>query len=114
MTGMMFMVCLLAVIFLAVNVFLMLPIYSLAKHFIQSVWKAFSLRGNAMETSENQFVARFVFIETLSAESIAKTGYGIYVLLTPMEIEQLYAAYQNLGAPIKDYARSCVKQALGR
>jgi len=66
-----------------------------------------------MKTTENKFVARFMFIETLSAESIAKTGYGIYVLLTPVEIEELYMAYQNLSAPIKDYARQCVKKALG-
>lgn len=66
-----------------------------------------------MENIENKFVARFVFIETLSAESIAKTGCGIYVFLTPLEIEELYMAYQNLSAPIKDYARQCVKKALG-
>jgi hypothetical protein len=65
-----------------------------------------------MKTTENKFVARFVFIETLSAESIAKTGCGIYVFLTPVEIEELYVAYQNLSSPIKDYARQCVKTAL--
>lgn len=63
--------------------------------------------------NENQYVARFVFIETLSAESIARTGYGIYVYLSPLEIEQLYGQYQHLGAPIRDYARQCVKNALG-
>ena len=66
-----------------------------------------------MKTTENKLVARFVFIETLSAESIAKTGYGIYVLLTPVEIEELYMAFQNLNSPVKDYARQCVKKALG-
>jgi len=67
-----------------------------------------------MKINENKFVARFVFIETLSAESISRTGYGIYVLLTPVEIEELYIAYQNLSSPIKDYARQCVKKALGQ
>ena len=66
-----------------------------------------------MKTIENNFVARFVFIETLSAESIAKTGFGIYVLLSPVEIEELYMAYQNLSSTMKDYARQCVKKALG-
>lgn len=67
-----------------------------------------------MNTNENQYVARIIFIETLSAESISRTGYGIYVYLTPMDIDQLYGQYQTLGAPIKDYARQCVMKALAK
>jgi hypothetical protein len=66
-----------------------------------------------MKTNENQFVARIVFIETLSAESIARTGYGIYVFLSAFEIEELYGHYQIVGAPVRDYARQCVKTAVG-
>lgn len=65
-----------------------------------------------METNNSQYVARLIFIETLSAESISKTGCGIYVFLTPLEIEQLYGQYQNMEAPIREYARQCVKSAI--
>jgi hypothetical protein len=66
-----------------------------------------------METFfETQYIAKFAFIETLSAESIAMTGHGIYVYLTPIDIEQLFGHYQDLGIPTKDFARQCVKNAL--
>ncbi len=67
-----------------------------------------------MKTNTNQFVARIVFIETLSAESIAKTGYGIYVYLSPVEIENLYGHYQSLGSPVRDFARQCVRAVLDK
>ena len=64
--------------------------------------------------NEKKYVARFAFIETLSAESIAMTGHGIYVYMSPFDIEQLFDHYQNLGMPIRDFARQCVKNVLGR
>lgn len=67
-----------------------------------------------MKTIMNQYDARFAFIDSLSAESIAISGRGIYVYMSPLEIEQLYGHFQDIGGTVRDFARQCVRAALGR
>ena len=68
-----------------------------------------------MEASNNiqeLHIIRLAFFETLSGEFIAMTGYGIYVYLTPVDIDQLFNHYLNHGTPIRKFARQCVKDTL--
>lgn len=58
-------------------------------------------------------IERFAFIETLSREFIAKTGCGIYVYLSPLDIDELFNHYLNLGMPMRVFARQCIKNILG-
>lgn len=58
-------------------------------------------------------LSRFTFIETLSGEFVAMTGYGVYVYLNPVDIDQLFNRYLAHGMPIRDFARQCVKNVLG-
>lgn len=67
---------------------------------------------NAMENSNEineMYVERFAFIETLSREFVAMTGCGVYVFLNPMDLDQLFDKYQNLGLSIRVFARQCVR-----
>lgn len=57
-------------------------------------------------------VVRLAFFEILSGEFIAITGYGIYVYLTPVDIDQLFQHFLNNDTPIRKYARQCVKDTL--
>ena len=41
-------------------------------------------------------VKRFAFIEALSNEFVAMTGYGVYVYLDPIDVERLFMNYQKL------------------
>jgi hypothetical protein len=69
----------------------------------------------AMETFHNiqeLHIIRFTFLETLSGEFIAMTGYGIYVYLTPVDIDQLFNHFLNHDTPIRKFARQCVKDTL--
>lgn len=68
-----------------------------------------------METfhsSEKLHIIRFTFLETLSGEFIAMTGYGIYVYLTPVDIDQLFNDFLHRDTPIRKFARQCVKDTL--
>jgi len=68
-----------------------------------------------METfneAQELHIIRFTFFETLSGEFIAMTGYGVYVYLTPVDIDQLFNHYLNHSVPIRRFARQCVKDTL--
>nr|WP_305907309.1 hypothetical protein [Methylomarinum sp. Ch1-1]MDP4520050.1 hypothetical protein [Methylomarinum sp. Ch1-1] len=43
--------------------------------------------------------ARTAFIETLSDEFIATTGYGVYAYLNPLDINRLFRQYLQHGTP---------------
>ncbi len=58
------------------------------------------------------YVIRLTFFETLSGEFISMTGYGIYVYLTPVDIDQLFNHFISLNMPIRKFARQCVKNTL--
>lgn len=58
------------------------------------------------------YVIRLTFFETLSGEFISMTGYGIYVYLTPVDIDELFNHFISLNTPIRKFARQCVKDAL--
>lgn len=53
-----------------------------------------------------------IFIETLSDEFTARTGFGVYAHITPVDVGQAYQQYQQRNAPMRlfarDYVRSCV------
>jgi len=59
------------------------------------------------------YVKRFAFIETLSSEFVAMTGYGVYVYLNPIDIDRLFNKYQHLSVPVRAFARQCVQNVLG-
>lgn len=53
-----------------------------------------------------------IFIEILSDEFTAKTGFGVYAHITPTDVGQAYREYQQRNAPmrlfVRDYVRSYV------
>ncbi|MGZ5051176.1 MAG: hypothetical protein ACXWF8_00280 [Methylobacter sp.] len=50
-----------------------------------------------------------VFIEILSDEFTAKTGFGIYAHISPTDAAQAYRQYQQRNAPIRLFAREYVR-----
>lgn len=56
---------------------------------------------------------RTIFIETLSYQFIAVTGCGVYVFLTPVDVNGLFNQFLNGDMPIKAFVRQSVKNALG-
>jgi len=50
-----------------------------------------------------------VFIEILSDEFTAKTGFGVYAHITPVDVDQAYRQYQLRNAPMRLFAREYVK-----
>lgn len=61
-----------------------------------------------------EIIDQFSFHERLSAQFVAVTGYGVFVYLNPLDVEQLYRRYLNHPTPIKDFLRQCVRNVLGR
>ena len=55
---------------------------------------------------------RFSFIQILSEQFVAMTGYGVYVYLSPDDVETLFNRYQNENSPIRIFVRCCVKSTL--
>ncbi|MDO9142283.1 MAG: hypothetical protein Q7U38_18350 [Methylobacter sp.] len=53
-----------------------------------------------------------VFVEILSDEFTARTGFGVYAHITPVDVDQAYQAYQQRNASmrlfVRDYVRSYV------
>ena len=56
--------------------------------------------------------SRFAFIETLSSAFLSRTGFGVYVFLNPVDVDQLFDAYCGGNMPILAFAKQCVKKAL--
>lgn len=68
-----------------------------------------------MDTStdcDKLYLQRLAFIERLSCEYIALTGYGVYVHLSPVDVDRLFYLYLSLGIPIKTFVRQRVTNAL--
>ena len=59
-------------------------------------------------------IARVIFFEMLSGEFIAMTGYGVYVYLSPVDIDHLFNKFleHSVLMPVKTYTRQCVKNAV--
>ena len=55
---------------------------------------------------------RSAFIETLSAEFTAQTGVGVYVYLSPIDINQLFKQYMEHRESIRVFTKKCVRQVL--
>ncbi len=50
-----------------------------------------------------------IFIETLSDEFTARTGFGVYAHITPVDVDQAYQEYQQRNAPMRLFARDYVR-----
>jgi hypothetical protein len=48
------------------------------------------------------------FLETLSGEFIARSGYGAYVYLNPFDIHQMFKEYLNHPTPVREFVKQCV------
>lgn len=57
-------------------------------------------------------VVHAAFLDALSGEFIARTGYGAYVYLNPLDIHQLFKDYLDHRMPIRDYVKQSVKGVL--
>jgi hypothetical protein len=51
-----------------------------------------------------------VFIEILSDEFTAKTGFGVYAHITPVDVDQAYQQYQLRNAPMRLFVREYVRR----
>ncbi len=63
----------------------------------------------ALNESTDLGTARSAFIETLSDEFIATTGYGVYAYLNPLDINQLFRQYLKHGTSLREFARGYVR-----
>jgi hypothetical protein len=50
-----------------------------------------------------------VFIEILSDEFTARTGFGVYAHITPVDVDQAYRQYQQRNAPMRLFVRDYVR-----
>ncbi|TAK64951.1 hypothetical protein [Methylobacter sp.] len=50
-----------------------------------------------------------IFIEILSDEFTAKTGFGVYAHITPLDVDQAYQQYRLRNAPMRLFARDYVR-----
>lgn len=51
-----------------------------------------------------------LFIEILSDEFTAKTGFGAYAHITPMDVDQAYQQYQRRNVPMRLFVHEYVQQ----
>ncbi|NJA08395.1 hypothetical protein ACQE3E_02335 [Methylomonas sp. MED-D] len=54
-------------------------------------------------------IALTTFMDNLSGEFIAQTGYGAYVYLNPVDIERLFQDYRQQNMPIRNLVRRLLK-----
>ncbi len=50
-----------------------------------------------------------VFIEILSDEFTARTGFGVYAHITPVDVGQAYQQYQLRNSPMRLFVREYVR-----
>lgn len=50
-----------------------------------------------------------IFIEILSDEFTAKTGFGVYAHITPVDVNQAYQQYQLRNTPMRLFVREYVR-----
>lgn len=62
-----------------------------------------------MSTQNTQDPSWTIFIEILSDEFTAKTGFGVYAHISPADINQAYQQYQLRNAPMRMFAREYVR-----
>lgn len=51
-----------------------------------------------------------IFIEILSDEFTAKTGFGVYAHITPIDVDRAFQQYQQRNAPMRSFAREYVRR----
>jgi len=54
-------------------------------------------------------ISSTIFIEILSDEFTAKTGFGVYAHITPADVDQAYQQYQLRHTPARLFAREYVR-----
>ncbi len=52
---------------------------------------------------------RAAFIETLSDEFTASTGFGVYAFMAPFDINRLFKQYLHQSSPIRPFAKRYVR-----
>lgn len=57
-------------------------------------------------------LVRSTFIETLSEEFIALTGYGAYAFLNPLDINRLFNQYLEDTRSLREFTKNLVRQSL--
>lgn len=69
-----------------------------------------------MNTTYNQITElddeRSAFFDALSQQFITMTGCGVYVYLSPVDINGLYNQFVDANMPIRAFVRRCVKNVL--
>jgi len=50
-----------------------------------------------------------IFIETLSDEFTARTGFGVYAHISPTDVNRAYHQYQLSNAPMRLFVREYVR-----
>ncbi|MGZ4959296.1 MAG: hypothetical protein ACXV7J_08590 [Methylomonas sp.] len=55
---------------------------------------------------------RIAFFEALSQQFLAVTGCGVYVYLSPVDINGLFNQFESANMPVQAFLRRCVKNAL--
>lgn len=74
------------------------------------------IKEGAMMTTHNEIIElnneRTAFFETLSQQFIAVTGCGVYVYLSPVDINGLFNQFMDGSMPIRIFVRQCVKNVL--
>lgn len=57
----------------------------------------------------SQSIALTNFMDNLSGEFIAQTGYGAYVYLNPVDIERLFENYRHQNTPMRALVRQLLR-----
>lgn len=57
---------------------------------------------------EETKLAHAAFLDALSGEFLARTGFGPYVFLNPFDIHQLFKEYLKQATPIREYVKKSV------
>lgn len=58
-----------------------------------------------MQKPNQQHPSKNEFIDALNNESLVLTGYGIHAHLSPLDIQDFYAKYQQSQQPLRKYAQ---------
>ena len=62
--------------------------------------------------ADNHGQDRGVFIATLTAEYMAKTGFGVYAFMTPVAIDELFNSYLDNREPVSIFVKRYLRKTL--
>lgn len=61
------------------------------------------------QNTNTEYSSWSMFIEILSDEFTAKTGFGVYAHITPVDVNEVYQQYQLRNAPVRLFVREYVR-----